>query len=794
MLKVSRFALISVILAILAGCGGADERKAAYLEKGNQLFSEGNYEKARLEFKNALQIDPKDADAHYKLGLALEKLGEWKPALSQFLAVLKLDDAHVGALVHTGQIYLLGNALDQALENAEKAIAIDPEDPDALALRGGVRAKSGDIKGAFSDGQSALKKDPGHVNSIALLSALHLAQRESDKALALIDQGLKSHPENTNLLGLKAKVLMSQKKVDEAGEILEKIITIEPDQMVHRFQLAGFYSNQNKLDKAEKVLRDAAAYEKDDNKAKMVLIDFLAKKRGFEAAEKELLAEIEKHPDESVYQFGLAELYKTKDLNKSLKVLQKIAKDNTYGAPDGLKAKSKMATLYMQLRNFDEARKLAEEVLDESPKDTDALLVRSSLSLIDNKPTEAIADLRALISRDPTTAKYYRLLARAHLMNDEKELAREALEKAAELDPKDAVIRSELAEVLLKLGKPDLAIEQVQEVLDIAPDNEAALETLFKLQSAKNDWKAALATAKKIKEAFPEKAEGYHLSGLAHQMNKDFTASVDDYVKALEKAPDAIQPLVQLVRGYMAQNKVEEALARVNKVLENNPDNHVALTIKGEILASQGKLEQARAALNRAIEIRPDYRSAYISLARTYASEGKIDEVIKTYQSGLNALPNDPVLMNGLATAHDQAGHLEEAISVYNKVLEVNPKNLIAVNNLAMLYADRIKTNDALEKAKEYIKLLDDTKNPAYLDTVGWVHLIAGDYDRAVSVLERAIAGLPEEPVLQYHLGMAYFKQGKNLSQARKHLELAIKSNKDFPGRDEAERVLSELN
>lgn len=133
--------VLLTLLLVLAGCGGADERKAAYLERGHQLMEEGNYEKAQLEFRNALQIDPKDVDAHYQLGLALEKRGEWKGAMGQFLAAIQLDENHTGAHIHAGQIYLLGNALDEALEEATAALANEPENPDALVLQGASRLK-----------------------------------------------------------------------------------------------------------------------------------------------------------------------------------------------------------------------------------------------------------------------------------------------------------------------------------------------------------------------------------------------------------------------------------------------------------------------------------------------------------------------------------------------------------------------------------------------------------------------------------------------------------------------------
>ncbi len=789
----NKLACITALLLALTGCGGADERKAAYLERGMQLVEEGNYEKAQLEFKNALQIDPKDAGAHYQLGLTLEKLGEWRPAMSQFLATIKLDEKHVDAHIHAGQIYLLGNALDMALVEAETAVASAPDNVDALVLRGGIKAKSGDISGGFSDGLAALKIDSGHVNGIALVSSLHLSKQDHAKALALVDGGIVKHPENTNLLALKAKVLMAQKDLVGTAEILEEIIKVEPDNLLHRFRLGSFYISQKKLDEAEKILRDAVTYEKEDNKASLMLIEFLAKYRSFDAAEKELLLTIEKNPDDSVYQFGLASLYKATDIDKSIEVLNKIVDQNKYGEIDGLKAKSQLAVMQMGLKNIDEAGRLAEEVLKENPKDSDALTVRGGIALAKKEVNKAITDFRAILNTHPDSVKHLRLLAHAHSMNGDVELARVALETAAEASPKDAIVRSELAEALLRTGKPELAIEQIQEVLAIAPDNAAALETLFKLQSAKQDWKAALGTAERIKEAFPESGEGHHLSGLVHQMNQDFTSSIDEYTKALEKSPDAIQPLAQLVRGYMSEDKADEALARVNKVLENNPENHIAQNMKGEILLAQKKIPEAREVFLLAIKTKPDFRTPYVRLASTYAIEKNTDEMIKIYESGLKAIPDDPVFITGLAGIYEQTGKVDQAISFYEQIIAREPENIIVANNLAMLYVDNTDSSESLKKAQELTKVLVNSKNPAFLDTIGWVSYKAGDYTKAISLLEDAVTKAPKEPALQYHLGMAYFKQGKLLKIAKDHLELAVNNSREFKGKDQAEATLKSI-
>jgi tetratricopeptide (TPR) repeat protein len=774
------------------GCGGSEERKAEYLEKANQFFSEENYEKAQLEYKNALQIDPKDIEARYQLGLVLEKRGQWKPAMSQYRAVLQQDENHAGANIHVGQIYLLSGDDEHALTSAETALASEPENPAALSLRGAAKAKAGDMAGAFSDGLAALKIKPDHKEATALLATLHLAKKDPVKALEIVNQGIEKNPGDTQLLGLKAKVLMSQNDFDGAGEILQKIIESDPDNMTLRFQLAGFYISQKKIDEAEKTLRVAAAYEKDDDKASLTLIEFLAKYKSTAAAEKEILAQLEADPDSSALQFGLVTLYQSTDIDKGIGILKTIIEQREKDDPDSIKAKSQLAMIYMGQNKTEEARTLANEVLAKSPKDMDALSVRGSIALIDKEPTKAIEDFRTALSSDSNSLKHLRLLARAHFHNNEFALAREALEHGVDVAPEDALAHSELAEVLIKLNEPELAIKEIQKVLAIAPDNAAALETLYKLQSAKRDWNAALSTAEKIKEAFPEKGEGYHLSGLARQMNNDFSSSIDEYTQALEKSPNAVQPLQQLIRGYLAEDKADEALARVEKVMQSNPENYVALNMKGEILLAQKKTLEAQTIFRDVIKLKPDYRTPYLRLATSYAMEDRKDKIAGVYEEGLKSIPEDPVLVTGLATIYEETGNVEQAMNLYEGILIKNPDAALAANNLAMLYVDHFDTADSIEKAKKLTSQLSDTENPAFLDTIGWVDYKAGNYKEASIVLSKAVLISPEEPVLHFHLGMAYLKQGSS-TLAKEHLSRAVNSSKDFPNKDEAGKALAEL-
>ena len=100
---------LSIALALLVGCGGAEERKAKHFAKATELYEAGQLTKAELEFKNVLQIDPENTESLYMLGQLAEKKKDLQAAFNHYSRLVKLDPAHIaaqrafGALLHRGR-------------------------------------------------------------------------------------------------------------------------------------------------------------------------------------------------------------------------------------------------------------------------------------------------------------------------------------------------------------------------------------------------------------------------------------------------------------------------------------------------------------------------------------------------------------------------------------------------------------------------------------------------------------------------------------------------------------------
>ena len=64
------FLLILAVAVIIFGCASDEEKKVAHFEKGKAYFEKGDFKAAVIEFKNAIQIDPKYKEVYSHLGEA----------------------------------------------------------------------------------------------------------------------------------------------------------------------------------------------------------------------------------------------------------------------------------------------------------------------------------------------------------------------------------------------------------------------------------------------------------------------------------------------------------------------------------------------------------------------------------------------------------------------------------------------------------------------------------------------------------------------------------------------------
>jgi tetratricopeptide (TPR) repeat protein len=93
-----------LIIVVSVSCGGPEQKKAKFYNKGKALYEKGELVKAKLEFKNAIQIDPKYADAYYMLGMVALKSGDYRGAYRDLLQSCRTIPSTLGRSDTIGQV------------------------------------------------------------------------------------------------------------------------------------------------------------------------------------------------------------------------------------------------------------------------------------------------------------------------------------------------------------------------------------------------------------------------------------------------------------------------------------------------------------------------------------------------------------------------------------------------------------------------------------------------------------------------------------------------------------------
>jgi Tfp pilus assembly protein PilF len=211
----------------------------------------------------------------------------------------------------------------------------------------------------------------------------------------------------------------------------------------------------------------------------------------------------------------------------------------------------------------------------------------------------------------------------------------------------------------------------------------------------------------------------------------------------------------------------------------------------GELYLLENEVTGAIEHFNKAREANPQFVTAYRNLAVSYIRSEDQDRAVKVLKDGLKETKHAAPLVVDLSLMYEQRGEIESAIALYEEAMK-NSDSESLDNNLAMLLATHKKDQASLERASQLVEKFKESKNPAYLDTLGWVHYVKGNLDEAQTFLQQAVDAAPNQPLLRYHLAKTQYKKGDSPS-ALVNLEAALNSKQAFREREEAKSLMDEI-
>ena len=250
-------------------------RAHKYLAEMNE--SQKRYEEAVVNYRRCLSLEPKNAEARYRLGITLIRLGDLKAAKKEIGRARELDTSLVGEkdlameLLQKTRSLLEKGELDKAREQLDLAAAVEPT-IDTAADRGLLLYKEGQRYERNGNWNRALElyeqAEKNESQLPGLQERLAYALKETNhpiRAIAHFKTLLKHDPKNANWIRSLGEIHIERENYKKAAERFASLGKEAREQYLETIKKwVAHAEKEADWNKAVELYRELLRYEKDN--------------------------------------------------------------------------------------------------------------------------------------------------------------------------------------------------------------------------------------------------------------------------------------------------------------------------------------------------------------------------------------------------------------------------------------------------------------------------------------------------------------------------------------------------
>ena len=798
--------LLLVSLLALSACDSAEERAEKYYQSGMALLEAGDVDRALVEFRNVFKLNGQHKEARLAYARIQRERGQLQDSYSQYLRLIEQYPDTLEARLALAEMAVENGQWDEAERHGRAAEKLDPANIEtrgvvaALNYRKALLDKNdADAQAAEQQAQAVLAENPKDLIARRVVIDYLANHKDDAGALAQIDAALAITPDRLDLNMQKLRLLALAQDQAGIGAQLKSMYAGFPDNEDVRKLLIAWYIQQGDNAGAEAILRQQAEKKPEDTAGWITLVQFLRQTSGTDAAKAELNRLIALNDaNQRLYRASLATLdfESGGDQAASIAEMETLLKDAP-SSDQTRNMKLALAQMLVTTGNTVGARARVEEVLTDDPTNVEALKMRAVWLIEDDKPGDAILTLRTALDQAPRDPEILTLMGQAHERDGSRELAGERYALAVEVSGAGVQESLRYANFLITDNRLDPAAATLEDSLRVNPGNVGLLVLLADVRMRQNDWPRASTLIGQLRAiGTPDATRAADNLEAGLMLRQEKTDETIGFLQGLIDSGKADTAAVAtIVQTKVRAGDIQAARDYLDQQLAKTPDDPQLQLLNAGLLVLENKPDDAIAAYQALITKYPQAEQPVRGLYALLMWQGKTDEAAAVLASALAANPDSPTFQVMKAGELEKANDIPGAIAIYEALYAKDSSNTVLANNLASLIASYNDDPQSLERAYAIARRLRGVNVPAFQDTYGWIAYRRGDYEEALSSLEPAAKGLPQDALTQYHLGMAYLAM-KRPDDAKRQFELALQlaGNSPQPQFADAKAQLELLN
>ncbi len=738
---------------------------------------------AMVLVERAIQRAPAFPDAWRVKGQLLRDQGKHKESLAALNKALELAPTDVESRLARGLLHIQTGQLAAAETDMAVARKQAPNRAPVRYLDALPDFQNKRYPDAVNKLLTVVGSAPAFIPARALLGAASLATGQREQAVSNLTYVVNAQPDNGHARKLLATALVQNSDVVAAQQLLANMrLENDPRMMALQGDIA---LSKSDLASARRHFQAAAkAAPKDPAILNKLATSLLSS--GQESEALQVLSRVIDLDAENIA--PSVTLVNTLLQSKRYAEALQVAEKHVAATPKDPAAYNMRGIVQVNAGDEAGARRSFEQALALKPSYLPAARNLARLDARANNLKGAKGRINAILKADPKNVSAW--LALADFAKEEKDDATllNALENAKQIDKANMPVRLRLVQHWLSKKEPDKALNTAMEASIDNPGREDAISLVGLVRWQRGELNEALTVFRNWAQSKPDSYMAQYAKAHAELATGDAASALISLDRALTLRPDFFEASRAKALIQADAGKPLHGLSLARDIQSKSPNSPQGFLLEAEVMEHSKRHAEAARAYSRLMDMTGQPAMA-MKAAKRFSAAGQGAEAEKTLTRWLSSHPQDRVVRRELGQFLISKSRLRDALPHFEQLVKDNEQDGAALNNLAWLYGE-LKNPQAVATAERALKAAPD--NAAVLDTLGWLQVQQGNPQRGIDVLRRALAKLPGNPEIAWHLASAYVKTGDKAS-ARVELERLLSSGRPFPRQAEAKKLLETL-
>ena len=355
--------------------------------------------------------------------------------------------------------------------------------------------------------------------------------------------------------------------------------------------------------------------------------------------------------------------------------------------------------------------------------------------------------------------------------------AEQHLKKYIETVPGNSHARKLLVATLIKLGNISEAQTVLAPLMAEADKDPAVLALAGELSMHARDFGKASDYLERAAKIAPKAAAVRTSLAMSRLAQGDDARAIAELEESTRLDARSTKAGSLLVLTEMRLKRFDKALAAVNAMEAQQPNDPVVQNLKGGVYLGKGDSANARASFEKALALQSSYFPAVANLAQLDMKEKKPEMARKHLTAFLEKNKTSVEAMSGLAELAQMEGKAAEVTQWREKAQAENPDAVIP----AMLLGTHYLRTGAKEKALTLVRKFQvaNPKNPDLLDLLGQAQMANGDREGALESYSKLTGMAPKSAPAQMRLASVHMALN-NPNAAAEDLKKALALDPNF--------------